>query len=74
MSNAADEPERDQGYISDEQLPEDLRPEEDNPLAQNPEEGGEPADTGPLSASQEAEAPGTGEKGQPPATDKERTS
>lgn len=72
MSNASDEP--GQGYISDEQLPEDLRPEADNPLAQNPAEGEDPEETGPLSASDEQQAPGTGEKGQPPATETERTS
>ena len=33
--------ENDQGYIEDSQLPEDLQPTDDNPLAQNPEEEGD---------------------------------
>ena len=36
MSNSQDEP---QVGIGDEQLPEDLQPTDDNPLAQNPEQG-----------------------------------
>ena len=31
------------GSISDEQLPEDLRPTDDNPLAKNPDENGDEA-------------------------------
>ena len=51
MSNSANEPAEtppaesggtsdpdEPGYISDDQLPEDVRPSEDNPLAQDPDE------------------------------------
>ena len=34
-------------YVSDDQLPEDLRPSEDNPLAKAPDEEDEPARTAP---------------------------
>ena len=36
--------ETEQGYIDDSQLPEDLQPTDDNPLAQNPDEEGEGED------------------------------
>jgi len=45
MSNSSDETNEpastDGPGISDEQLPEDLRPTDDNPLAKNPEQEGE---------------------------------
>jgi len=53
------------GYIDDDQLPEDVRPDDDNPLAQNPGEGGEQAEGGPLSGSQEDADPGPGDTGRP---------
>ena len=45
MSNSSDESNEPSAAggpgISDEQLPEDLRPTDDNPLAKSPEQGGE---------------------------------
>ena len=45
MTNSADEPDpkpdTEPGGISDDQLPEDLQPTDDNPLAQNPDERGD---------------------------------
>jgi hypothetical protein len=48
MSDASDEQEQGPG-ITDDQLPEDVRPSDDNPLAKNPGEDdaeGEPGGTG----------------------------
>jgi hypothetical protein len=45
MTTSTDEPDpkpdAEPGGISDDQLPEDLQPTDDNPLAQNPDEGGD---------------------------------
>jgi hypothetical protein len=56
------------GGISDDQLPEDLQPSEDNPLAKNPDESGEESVAKPGAGDADG-SPGEGEVAPPPPGD-----
>ncbi len=54
------------GLISDEELPEDLRPTDDNPLAKDPDDEGESSQGGPSAAAEKVEGvPDMGDPGAP---------
>ena len=54
------------GLISDEELPEDLRPTEDNPLAKDPEDTDDSSQGGPAASAGKAEGmPDMGDPGAP---------